>query len=340
MSTEPPITQSEHAAIRSLLERFGHRPAGEPKPIANSVINFNVRVPTDAGVLMVRRMKASMPRERAEQEHRAMRWATERGLPANPPLADEDGQSVFDLDGRLWAVFPWLEGRSFMRRTVTPDEAEFLGRTHALTHRVLRDHPVEGLHRNSELSWDAAQAEIDLAQVLAVIDNEAATPILAEQRGWVVEQLEMLRTEHRLLPTDFELPVQAVHGDFHERNVMVDAEGNLLAVIDWERFCLSVPALEVIRALTFAILLDPPHLQRYLQGYGSAGRLEKATIRPSVDLWWQDSMHNTWTQRERFLRGNVGVEQFLEEGAVMLRRYRDPAFREYLAAEIERYCAD
>ena len=56
-------------------------------------------------------------------------------------------------------------------------------------------------------------------------------------------------------------------------------------------------------------------------------------------MWWQDSVQNTWTQRERFLRGNPAIEQFLEEGADMLRRYRDPSFREYLAAEIERHCA-
>ena len=340
MTTDPAITPAEHEAIRWLLDRLGRRLTGEPETLALSVINFNVRVPTDDGVLMFRRMKASMPRERAEREHRAMRWANERGLPSNPPVADTSGQSVFELDGRLWAVFPWLEGRSLMRRTVTPDEAEILGRTHALTHQVLRDYPAEGLHRNSELSWDAAQAEVDLNQVLAVIDSAPETPALAAQRGWVVEQLELLRTERRLLPTDFDLPVQPVHGDFHERNVMVDANGDLLAVIDWERFCLSVPAVEVIRALTFAILLDPPHLQRYLGGYGSVGKLPRETIRPAVELWWQDSFHNTWTQRERFLRGNVAVEQFLEEGAEMLRRYRDTGFRDYLAAEFERFCAD
>ena len=340
MTIDRPITPAEHGAILTLMDHFGCQLTGEPEPLTLSVINFNVRVPTDGGTLMVRRMKASMPRARSKQEHRAMRWADERGLPSNPPLVDSAGQSVFEIDGGLWAVFPWLEGRSLMRRTVTPDEAEILGRTHALTHQVLRDYPAEGLHRNSELSWDAAQAEVDLNQVLAVIDSAPETPALAAQRGWVVEQLELLRTERRLLPTDFDLPVQPVHGDFHERNVMVDAKGDLLAVIDWERFCLSVPAVEVIRALTFAILLDPPHLQRYLGGYGSVGKLPRETIRPAVELWWQDSFHNTWTQRERFLRGNVAVEQFLEEGAEMLRRYRDPGFRDYLAAEIERFCAD
>lgn len=328
-----------HAIIRELVEHFGRRLVGEPEPLALSVINFNYRAKTDSGSLMVRCMKGTMVRERAELEHRAMRWANERGLPSNPPLTDASGESVFERDGRLWAVFPWLEGRSLMRGSVTEDEAALLGRTHALTHKALRDYPETGLHRNSELAWDTAQSFSDFEQVLAAIDAEPAPPAtFARYRQSIIEQRDMLRSETIREHTSFDLWLQACHGDFHERNVMVDGAGDLLAVIDWERFSLSSPEMEVVRALTFAQLLEPPWLQRYLMAYGQVARLPREGIQAGIELWWQQTLHNTWTFRERFLRGNHAVEQFLEEGAEMLRRFRDPGFRSYLAAEMQRYC--
>jgi len=330
----------EHdTVIRDLMARFGRRVVAEPEPVKLSVINFNYRVQTDTGPVMVRCMKGSMPRERAEREHHAMRWAQNRGLPSNPPLADAEGQTVFAFDDRFWAVFPWLEGRSLMRGTVSEDEAALLGRTHALTHKVLRDYPEDGLHRNSELAWNTAQSFIDFEQVLAAIDAEPSPPpAFARYRAWISEQREMLQSETTRGHTSFDLWLQACHGDFHERNIMVDSAGELLAVIDWERFCLSSPEVELARALTFAQLLDPPWLHRYLIAYGQVVRLPRDAIREGIELWWQQSLHNTWTFRERFLRGNRAVEQFLEEGAAMLRRFRDPAFRAYLGGEIQRYC--
>ncbi len=329
------------AAIRWLAAHFGWELVGEAaRPLTQSVINANYRVETANGPVMMRAHKATMPRERIELEHHAVRWAGERGLPTNPPFADRHGETVFEIDGQLWAAFPWIEGHSLLRRTVTPDEAELLGATHALSQQVLREYPAEGLHRNSELSWETEKSLADLRQITAAIEAvERPTDAHRQHAGWVAAQMEMLETEELRGPEMFaDLPVQACHGDFHERNVMLDDANRLLAVIDWERFCLSVPAVEVVRAVTFALLWDEPHLQRYLQGYGSVGRLDAETIRPSVELWWQSSVHNTWAYRDGYIRGNANVVQFFEEGAEMLRRYRDPAWRAYLAGEMLRLC--
>ena len=333
-------SESHLPAIRWLANHFGWEMTMPPRPLTQSVINANYRVDTTTGPVVMRAHKDSMPRERIELEHRGMRWAGERGLPTNPPIADRSGQTVFEIDGRLWAVFPWLEGRSLLRRTVTPDEAELLGGWHAQSHAVLREYPLEGLHRNSELSWNTERSLADLKQVLAVVAGlDEQGPRVAQHQGWIEAQIAMLENEEMTGPEAFaHLPVQACHGDFHERNVMVDGKNRLVALIDWERFCLSVPAVEVIRAVTFALLWDPPHLERYLRGYGAAGRLEGETIRPSVELWWQSSVHNTWAYRDGYIRGHKSVEQFFEDGAEMLRRYRDPAWREHIASMIERWC--
>ncbi len=334
-------TPEPHAtAIRWLAAHFGWELVGEPRPLTLSVINANYRVETASGPVMMRAHKDSMPRERIELEHKGMRWAGERGLPTNPPVADGDGETVFEIDGRFWAVFPWIEGHSLLRRTVTPDEAELLGGWHAQSHTVLREYPVEGLHRNSELSWSTEKSLADLRQIAAAIEAvERPTEAHRQHAGWVAAQIEMLETEELRPPEAFaELAVQACHGDFHERNVMVDGSNRLLAVIDWERFCLSVPAVEVVRAVTFALLWDPPQLERYLRGYGAVAKLERRSIRPSVELWWQSSVHNTWAYRDGYIRGNANVVQFFEEGAEMLRRYRKPEWREYLAGEMVRHC--
>ena len=335
---EEGIPPAHRQAIGELARRFDWELTGDPAPVPQSVMNANYRVETSVGVRFVRGHRAGLPRERLEREHRVMVWARERGVPVAPPLADAAGHTVNSLGGRLWSVFPWVPGRSLLRGTVTAREAGLLGAMNGRLHRVLADWPPGDLHRNSELSWDTEKSIADLSRVDDLIRYyPAQTEEQLRVQGWIRDQLELLEGGAALPAAEFQgVPVQPCHGDPHERNLMVDAAGEPVAVVDWERFCLTPPAFEVLRTLTFALLLDEPLLTAFLAGYRTEHRLAAETVAPCVEFWWQSQLHNTGAYRDRFIKGNRAVEQFFPEGAAARRRYADAGYRAGLAGLLRR----
>lgn len=335
---ESGIPREHRLAIDELVRRFGWQQAAEPEYVDHSVLNANYRVETSAGRRFVRGYRATRTRERIELDHAVTRWAGERGIPVAPPFADAAGQTVFRIGGTHWAVFPWVEGRSLLRGTMTPAEAGVLGTMNGRLHRILAGWPVGDLHRNSELSWDTEKSIADLSRVDDLIRYyPAISEAQLQVQGWVRDQMALLEGGAARPPSDFDgIPLQPCHGDPHERNLMVDDEGRVVAVVDWERFCLNPPAFEVLRTLTFAHLLEDPLRSAFLAGYRAESRLDPETIGPCVEWWWQCQLNNTWAYRDRFVRGNRAVEQFFADGAANLRRFSDAGYRAGLAAVLHR----
>jgi homoserine kinase type II len=333
---EPGLSRAHRGAIDELLRRFGLELSGEPVPVAQSVLNANYRVETPTGTRFLRCYQPSRTRERIEREHAVTAWAGERGIPVAPPLADGTRHTVFSIGGRLWAVFPWVDGRSLLRGAMTPREARLLGAMNGRLHRVLAGWPAGDLHRNSELSWDTERSIADLSRVDDLIRYyPAQTEEQLQVQGWIRDQLAMLEGGSARPAADFQgIPVQPCHGDPHERNLVVDGAGEPLAVVDWERFCLNPPAFELLRTLTFALLLDEPLISAFLAGYRAENRLDAETIAPCVEWWWQCQLNNTWVYRERFIKGNRAVEQFFAEGAAALQRFADAGYRAGLAEQL------
>lgn len=334
----PGIPPAHGQAIAELSRIYAWELSGGPEHVPESVSNTNYRVETGAGPRFIRAHSASLTRERIEREHRVMVWAGERGIPVASPLADGASRTVHAIGGVLWSVFPWLEGRSLHRGTMTAREAGLLGAMNGRLQRVLADWPPGDLHRNSELSWDTERSIADLSRVDDLIRYyPAQTEEQLRVQGWIRAQMEMLERGAARPAADFEeIPVQPCHGDPHERNLMVDAAGEPMAVVDWERFCLNPPAFEVLRTLTFARLLDEPLITAFLAGYRTENRLAAETIAPCVEFWWQSELNNTWVYRDRFIKGNLAVEQFFEEGAAALRRFSDAGYRASLAGRLRR----
>ena len=50
-----------------------------------------------------------------------------------------------------------------------------------------------------------------------------------------------------------------------------------------------------------------------------------------VEMWWQSRLHDTWSLRQRFIRGERGVERFFPTEAALLTRFSDPGYRSSLA---------
>lgn len=323
------------ARLSKALEAFGLVPIAAPSPIDASVSNVNYRVETAAGPVFLRAHRLSRPLDRLQREQAGAAWAASRGLPVATPLPAANGDTIVLIDGQYWSAYRWVDGQTCRRGSITPEQAHRLGAAHGRTLVALRDYPGD-LPSNSELNWSTAGSLAALDSVAA----EVARRGTAQEQRWHALQREFLVSGAAQPDDAFAwLAVAPAHGDFHERNVIFGPDGELAAVVDWERFCLQPPAFEVLRAASFMLLLEDEPLQAYGEGFREHASLDAATIPAAVEAWWQSSAHNTWAFRDTFADGSKASRQFLPEEEHRAALFRDRAFREWLTGALLRFAA-
>lgn len=322
-------------ALRRALEAFGLEPLRAPQPVDDSVLNLNYRVETTGGAVFLRWHRAGRPLERLQREQAGAVWAGSHGLPVAQPLPTPGGDSIIEIDGRFWSAYRWIDGSTYRRGSITPEQASNLGQVHGRCQVALRDYPLAAtLPKNTELTWSAEASLAVLDSIRAEVQRRGTD----QEQRWLTKQTELLRSGVARGSEEFGwLPLAVTHGDFHERNVMFTDSGELAAVVDWERFCLQPPAFEVLRAVSFMLILEEEPLRAYLEGFREYAVLEERTIAPAVDAWWQSSMHNTWAFRDTFRDGSTTSRQFLPEEERRSLQFNDPDFRDWLSATIVRY---
>ena len=326
-------------SIHAALARYGLRALGPAEPVALSVRNENYRVPTDRGPLFLRLHRRSRPMERLRREHRVIHWAAARGLPVVPPLRAHSGDTLEQVDGRVVAAFPWIEGASPRRGHLTADQAAAMGDMHGRLHAALADYDDAIL----PWFWGAWQSDVGrsaelLRQYAQELPNAGLAPDELELVGsCLYEQLERLEIEGEAPPASPDSAgAQPVHGDYHERNVLLDERDAVTAVVDWDMVNRMPRGFELVRCLTFADLLEPPLLEAYLAAYREHTTLSATECAEAVALWWAYSLRDTWLYRTRLVERDAAVQPFFAEHVALFARFGDPAYREHLVGELRR----
>ena len=216
------------------------------------------------------------------------------GLPVVEPLRTVDGKLSALSGSRAYAVFPYVEGR-----TATWDDWRVVARALRQVHEV----PV----RVSLPSADVSEPHIrNLAHYL--------------QHPWIGDRADVVRTAIARLDDVRERlkPVREVvcHTDFHGLNVLIGADGEVAAILDWEcavigprEYDLWVaadgePLVEFLDAYG-AHDLDVDHLEFALLARGLrdlAARVMNDVDRPGVATWGFDRIDAVDRKLEIFKR--------------------------------------
>ena len=344
LESDPPSADevpAEHAAIIDrLLAAYDIARTAPPLRVPNSILNDNYRLETTGGTRFVRIHKRGRTRDRIEREHTVLDWCAERGLAAAPPLKAVNGESIHQLGGRFLAVFVWLDGRLALRGAITAAESATLGDALGRVHATLREFDAvplptgtAGTSWDTQLSIQAIDRVDDLIRYYPA-PTEAQLRVQAAMR----EQLAVLESDTPRPASDFAaLTVQPVHGDFHERNVILAADGALRAVVDWEMVARLPAAYEVLRAATFMKILDEALLLPFLDAYGAHARLPREECELAVEQWYQSRIHETWAYSERYIQGNRRVEPLLLEPAEHVRVFGNADFRAKIARTLREH---
>lgn len=287
-------------------------------------LNRNFRVETREGSFFAREYRQGLPKSRIQEEHDLLAWCRERGLPVPTPMHLAPG-TIVEIDGRAWSVFPWVEGISVPRGALTAKQAAALGEMHGRVQSVLATHSASAgatwLRR-----WNKADSLAAVTDLLAIARGRSAP-------GWMVDALELhleLLKAADILPFEHfpALPVQLVHGDFHDQQVLFGPSDEIVLIADWELFQPAPRAWELLRSLDFSVVLDTPLLGDYLAGYREHIQLSRDEAGLALEWWLQNRVLGTWTWQAYFVEGNDRVADLLPSTANQLRALATPGWRE------------
>jgi aminoglycoside phosphotransferase (APT) family kinase protein len=187
--------------------------------------------------------------------HKQLRQHT--SVPVAKILAFDDSRSVLDRDFLLMERLPGQPLTSAFvvdQQHVLRQVGEALAQTHRLTvdaYGYLGEHaPMQ-----PQPTWNAA------FQVMwrKLIDNVAGVGYYSEG-----ERQSLLTLLDRHLPLfEREAPVSLLHMDVWGQNILVDAEGNLTGLVDWDRALWGDPEIE-FAVLDYCGISQPA----FWEGYG------------------------------------------------------------------------
>jgi hypothetical protein len=200
------------------------------------------------------------------------------GLPVPAPIPTVSGPLYATWQGRPYAIFPYVRGR-----TATTDDwrqtAQALRRVHELGHVGLPHGTMD---------------EPEIRQLAKRLDH----PWIADRRDEVAEAIS--RLEQAIERASTKVVRQVIcHRDFIGLNLILDDDGQLAAILDWDQAVLGPREHDVW------IAAESEHLESFLTEYGArdldidhieyallaraladmAARVLGEVDRPGVDTW-------------------------------------------------------
>jgi Ser/Thr protein kinase RdoA (MazF antagonist) len=229
-------------AVRDVLAGFD---LGDPLDVsaAGGTASPKWAVTTEKGRYMVRVRPAEFASEDAARfDHEVLRRLLEAGLPVPAPVPRPDGSTWLKLNGRLYEVLGWIEGKPWDE--TDPDIPASIGSFLARFHTVLSTEAMAaGKKRAREDHPDLVSPYLDA--VRARPTGRAAAKALEE----VSRQLDLVRTEldgglYKSLPHGI------IHGDFHPGNIRF-SDSQVAAVYDFDYVDNQARARDLSDAILF-----------------------------------------------------------------------------------------
>ncbi|MFD9129386.1 phosphotransferase [Kitasatospora sp. NPDC059571] len=320
----PPVPPTVLAAV---LAAYRTAPVRAVEPVAEGLLNRGYRVATATGRYFLKCYvdQATASGAVVAAQHRATAALHARGLPVVPPLADRGSRTVVEHEGRVFALYPWVEGGhrhgSELDQPRCADLGTLLGRLHRALAEVCA--PVR---------QPAGRLSADPEETAALIDDlrdraRRHRPYdgfdrRAEQ--YLADRLDLLAAHgHRRPAPTAAPPTGWTHGDFHGLNLLYRGE-RITAVLDWDKLGLHPTAEEAVRAATLVFndratgVLDLSRVRTYARAYRSAAAAGTEELAAAAHRVWWERLNDLWMLQWHYQRGDHRADPLLPASAGQL----------------------
>lgn len=294
--------------VRLLTDWGIHEPVRVRRP-ESGTMNETWLLEWPSGHAVLRRHRRFV-RADIELEHRVLGHAHSRGIPCPRIIPTRQGNPLVEDDGRFYSLYTWAPGCQVRRGQLDAGKARSMGSMLGRIHLALADlpggpeahdpiSPVRHTLRRIEQLLKLARDRPDQDRVRGVIDQ------LTARSRW-------LSTQGDLLPPHTSAGTQVIHGDYHDTNVFFE-HGRVSCVIDWDKARREIPARELVRAMDYALGMEPVLCDRFVTGYRAIVPLPPEQLDEAAAWWSYHETQSLWAMEQLLLEDNDRVAGLLDK---------------------------
>lgn len=276
--------------------------------------------------------------ERIKKTHKAKKFFFQGYIPVIMPLENKDKRTYFCLNGKCYALFPYIKGRQFKRLKMNKRALESAGTTLAKIHLATKNKKpgIDLIRRNR--AWDEKDSLSRLENIKNIIAKKKEKTKFDKQALKLIEIKKSIIKNNKYKWNDFDLGKDhIIHGDFHEANIFFDKESKVEYVFDWECVNYAPRAMEIARVLKLMCFNGRFTKNNYrnasifVGAYSKIYPISKKELGEGIKKEYIRQAFSLWVLDEYYIKGNKKIYKFLDD-QLMILRYMDKNISNYIKA--------
>ncbi|MBB5926311.1 phosphotransferase [Streptomyces echinatus] len=304
--------------LAELIKEFDLGDVVDWRHLADGLMNVNWQLDTPRGTFALKRV-TDVPLDRLCRNLAVLPALAEAGIPVIVPVVASSGGVVVEVSGSGYCLFPWGQGAHIRGVDLPRAQVRRLGTVLAKLHLALRHAAETGV-----LSAVPVSLTTDVVTPERAAEKADRLAAAARARGSgdsfdaaaldALAKRRVLLAEYAALRPEGDVPAGPygwTHGDFQYRNLLW-ADGELTAVLDWDRLGVRPYAEEVVRTaqVQFGVegVFDLERMSAFVSGYRSVVPLESAALLHAARRLWWKRMTDFWQLEFHYDRGDYSCD--------------------------------
>ncbi|MGX1851700.1 phosphotransferase [Streptomyces sp. NPDC055299] len=326
-------TEIPGSVLAELTRAFGLGEVRERRYLADGLMNANWKMDTAAGAFALKRV-TDVPLDRLRRNLGVLASLADDGFPVAAPMVTGSGALVAEVGGGVWCLFPWVAGTHVRGVDLSLSQAAslgaHLGRLHEGLGRACDRGLLPAVPETVTAGVTTPERAVEKSEWLsAAVGDKGTGSAFDTAAAAALEQRRVLISKHAGRRPQDEVPAGGhgwTHGDVQYRNLLWE-DGELAAVLDWDRVGVRPYAEEVVRTaqVQFGVegVFDLARVSAFVGGYRSVVSLETFALLDGVRRLWWKRVTDFWQLEFHYDRGDFSCDELFTADEALLHWWTD-----------------
>ena len=308
--------------FKKVCADFSLGEVGSVIELDEGVLNKNFLLTTSKGKYFIKSVREKRKAE-IPYIYGVETFMARNGIPAIPMLRNTSGSLWTQCESDTYTVYPFLESD----RTHIYSDADYrsMGEMLARIHKAgsTAIPPLLASKEFTEKNLDAALTKLQHYRntILAKTDQDDTDALFL---SFIDLKLSLITTlEDIQLPND-----TLTHGDYHERNLLINSAREIVGICDWEKAQMAPRSHEFVRAFQYICINREEGLEkslrkgdRFTEGYQSIYPISNEEIEAGRALRFRKLATSFWIEEQYYDRKDTRSNIFIENEMYLLTNW-------------------
>lgn len=281
---------------------------------ADGVLNDNYILNTTQGKYFIKSVREKA-KDKLNMIYGVESLMKSKGIPAITMLKTKTGEIFVSIDTAIYTLYPFIENDK--KSVYSVNEYFSIGEMLGKIHKIGRENMLASIQLKQFNKPSSEVLKEKLLKYKNDIENKNTkdgTDVLFLKyinfKLSIISKVDMV-----LLPND-----NLIHGDYHTGNILMDKNGVIIGVCDWEKTEYAPRAYELARSLIYNCFGEDHVLQNalaqsrsFIKGYLSQVSIEKKEIMDGCNMRVYHMAHSTWIEEKYYERHDDRANKFIQQ---------------------------